>query len=138
MSGQTTTHKFTLALNKRIDDEKALLTEVIRAALSVSTVAASEEREAMKFLNFVDGNGFEHRDISALSLIVMRGTSSELKKFSESARERRLRYINVTRAMLSNDPPAGAKPSDPEYIAVIAFGEKPGVEGATGRLSLWR
>ena len=138
MSGQATS-KFTLALNKKIEDTNSLFAQLVRAALSVATTATSEQREAMKFLNFVDGDGVDHRDISALSLIVMRGTSSELKKFGDGARERRLGYANVTQAMVhgnANASATGAKPPEPEYIAVIAFGGKPEIEAATGRLSL--
>ncbi|MHC2394993.1 hypothetical protein ACVMFA_007210 [Bradyrhizobium liaoningense] len=140
MNSSVPTHKFTLALNKRVEDTTVLFMEVIRAALSVGTNATAEERNAMQFLNFLDADGNDHRDISALSLIIMRGTSGELKKFGDSARERRLRYVSITKNMSANSatPAAGNKPAEPEYVAVLAFGGKSDVESATGRLSLWR
>ena len=71
------TYKFVALLNKTLEPGVAL-DALGHMALGLSAALASEQREAMQLLEFVDGDGQSHSHISALSLIVLRGTSGNV------------------------------------------------------------
>ena len=135
----STDHKLTLALNKRIDEE-TLLHVAMSLSLGLVSSVEPESREKMRFLTFKDASGEEHSHISALSLIVMRGKTGDLKKFHLKALQSNLSCVSVTRSQwtdLGGEAPRSPG-SDDDYLGVMVFGEKPIVESSTGRLSLWR
>ena len=141
MNTNKNTHKITLALNKRISDETGLLKCAIIAALSLGTSASEKQRSSMKFMNYVDANDQDHSYVSALSLVVMRGKSGELKKFYNNATEKGIVCANITHSMISEEMcrSFAIDPiSDTQYVAVIAFGEIIDISQTTGRLSLWK
>jgi hypothetical protein len=96
----------------------------------------------MQFLTFEDADGKKHEGISALSLIVMKGKSGELRKFRDAARTAGVLLAEVSRETFETHPEFGvsadAIPSEQQLIAIAAFGEIPALNAATGRLSLWR
>ncbi|CAH0353133.1 DUF2000 family protein [Aquabacterium sp. CECT 9606] len=124
MSGEATTHKFTLALRKN-SDEQLLLEAAANAALALGGSAKAEDVVHMHLLEFEDASGWCHANISALSLIVMKAKVGELNRLQDSAVESSL-------LMRVHKDSAG----DP--LAVIVFGEKVLVNPMTSKLSLWR
>ena len=134
-------HKFTLALNEKVSAD--ILPKA--AAIACASLVASAKPghiEDMKFLEFVDADGVVHDHISALSLIVMKGKSGELRKFRDAALMERVLVAEVTRETIMASPEIGIDasqiPTEQEYLAVAAFGEIPSLNKTTGRLSLWR
>jgi hypothetical protein len=134
-------HKFTLALNQRIAEETLAKVCALACASLVANADDSQVRD-MRFLNFVDKDGASHDGVSALSLIVMRGKSGELKKFRDAARGAKLLVAEVSREAISKHPELGIDvagiPSEQEVLAVAVFGEITEINKTTGKMSLWR
>lgn len=113
-------------------------------AVCGSLIASAEDTqiEQMQFLDFQDADGEKHESISALSLIVMKGKSGELRKFRDAARGSGILTAEVSRKTLEAHPELGIDvagiPVEQELVAVAAFGETQALNSTTGRLSLWR
>lgn len=130
--------KFTLALNKSVSEDQLLFASLI-AALKLEEMVPPERKEKMGFLTFRDADDEDHKQISGLSLIVMRGKNSELRKFFDAATERGLDCVSFTKADALESCGQPSSNDDTAALAsVMAFGRKADVEASTGRLSLWK
>ena len=132
-------HKFTLALNEKLDPNVLKRATVI-AASRLIRVAGNNDLQNMQFLTFEDADGAKHEGISALSLVVMKGKSGELRKFREAAADGATRSSVIMREDLLkvSGVEASAIPPEQEWVAVLAFGEIPALNAAAKKLSVWR
>lgn len=143
MSEGTTTHKFVLVLNKNLEPGVALNAAAHMAAGLVSQADASA-LEQMKFIDFADKDGGIHPHISALSLIVLRATSNEIRKVRTEAKFRKIMFTDFTRTMTGDtyveqlERTKETAEQDLDYYGVCLFGEKKILEDFTRKLSLWR
>jgi hypothetical protein len=134
-------YKFVIALNKSIDIGP-LLNATAHLSLSLAAQANPEEKEAMHFITYTGKNGIEYPSISALSLIVLRGSESELKKLSHAAREQKLLHAEFLQTMTGDtyvEQLERTKNTDePIFYAVALFGKKESIDPLTKRLSLYK
>lgn len=142
MSSENTTHKFIVALNKTLDPGVAM-NAAAHMSLAMANLASAEERAAMRFIDYLDGDGDSHRSISALSLIVMRGKAGELKKLRANARTMGLLVVDFLESMTGDTYVEQLKRTREtngdaaHYYGVAVFGPKEKVDALTKRLSVW-
>src|SRR5438874_928321 len=96
-AGQTTV-KLVVVLNKNLEAGKAINAA---AHMDAGLVARSdlESVKKMMFIPFTDKDGGEHPSISALSLVVLRGTSNEIRKVRNEAISREILFTDFTSSM---------------------------------------
>ena len=137
----TSAYKFVIALLKTIEPGVAL-NAASHMALSLCSKASDQEKAEMKFITYTDGNGLEHTSISALSLIVLRATQSELKKLAEAARTEGILSTDFIETMTggtySEQLDRTKNTQDIVYYGVALFGKKEIIDPLTKRLSLYK
>lgn len=137
------THKFVALVNKNLEAGKAL-NAVAHCCAGLSFSAPEELREKMSFIDFADKDGVVHKSISGLSLIVLRGSNSELRKARAKFMENDIHFTDFTETMTGDTyqeqllKTAEASGEEMEYYCVAAFGEKDVVNPITKRFSLWK
>ena len=141
-----TSHKIVVVLNKRLEQGVAL-NAAAHMALGLSALAANEGprlMESLKFLRFVDRDGEAHPSISALSLVVLKGTSSEIRKFRAQLREKQILSVDFTDTMTGGtyveqlERMSNTTEDELQYYGICAFGTKTELEPLSRRFSLWR
>lgn len=137
------THKFVAIVNKNLDSGVAL-NALAHAAAGLVASANDKLREQMSFINFLDKDSNSHPSISALSLIVLRGTSNEIKKTRNKYIEENIHFVDFIETMTGDtykeqlEKTANTSYEDLNFYGIIAFGEKKVLDPITKRLSLWR
>ena len=137
------THKFVAIINKNLESGVAL-NALAHSAAGLVASASEELRNKMSFINFPDKNGIDHPSISALSLIVLRGTSNEIKKARNRYVEENIHFVDFLETMTGDtykeqlDKTAASDYEELNFYGIIAFGEKIVLDPITKRLSLWR
>lgn len=135
--------KFIIALNKSLEPGVAL-NAAAHMSLGLCNKATETQRKQMQFISFVDGSGNEHQSISALSLIVLRATSAELRKLVHAAKEQSLLYVDFLETMTGDtyrEQLERTKSTPAEalvYYGVAVFCLKEVIDPLTKRLSLWK
>lgn len=143
MSEESINHKFIVVLNKRLEPGVALNAAAHLAAGLVSQADESTLKN-MKFIDFTDKDGGIHPKISALSLIVLRAKSNEIRKVRNEAVNRGILFTDFTATMTGDtyveqlERTKNTAEQDLEYYGVCLFGEKNILQEFTGKLSLWR
>lgn len=137
------THKFVAIVNKNLEPGVAL-NALAHATAGLGASAPEELREKMSFINFPDKNGNNHPNISALSLIVLRGTSNEIRKARNQYVEGNIHFVDFLETMTGDtykeqlDKTVGTAYEDLNFYCIVAFGEKKILDPITKKLSLWR
>ncbi len=141
MNTVDTQYKFVIAINKTIDIGVAM-NAASHVALSIASQATDEQKKLMSFITYTDGNGIEHKAISGLSLIVLRGKPGELKKLVNAAREQGMLHSDFIETMTGDTYVEQLERTkatqEPVYYAVAVFGKKEAIDPLTKRLSLYR
>lgn len=136
-------HKFVVILNKKLAPGVALnACAHMVAALMARTGAA--EKENMKFLDYVDGDGQVH-PVSGLSLIVLRAdNSNKIRGARQRAIENGLLFVDFTESMTGDsyveqmERTRSQPESGLDYYGLCLFGPRYEVDSITARFSLWR
>lgn len=143
MPEETINHKFVVVLNKNLELGVALNAAAHMAAGLVSQADESTLKN-MKFIDFIDKDSGIHPSISALSLIVLRAKSNEIRKVRKEAITRKVLFTDFTSTMTGDtyveqlERTKITPEEDLEYYGVCLFGEKFVLQEFTGKLSLWR
>jgi hypothetical protein len=138
-----TTQKFVIIINKKLDVGVALNAGAHISLGLVSRVTTEVVKEMM-FLDFIDKDGGIHPNISALSLIVLRGTSGEIRKARNEAIARNVLFTDFTNTMTGDtyieqlERTKTTHEAELEYYGLGLFGEKTVLEEFTRKLSLWK
>ncbi len=136
-----TDYKFVIALNKSIDVGVAL-NAASHLALSIVAQASEEQKTHMSFITYQDGNNHAHPMISALSLIVLRGSASDIKKLKEAAQDNGLLMSDFIETMTGgtylDQLELTKKTIDVVYYGVALFGKRETIDPLTKRLSLYK
>lgn len=142
-------YKFVIALNKTVEIGVAL-NAASHMALSIAAQASDADKEKMSFITYTDAHGQEHRFISGLSLIVLRGTNGELAKLLQAAREHQSNADDGSKIIISDfieTMTGGAYIEQLErtkntkelvYYGVALFGKKETIDPWTKRFSLYK
>lgn len=137
------THKIVAIVNKSLPSGVAMNTVAHMAAGLVANVD-EKIRAQMSFIDFKDQSGMSHKSISALSLIVLRGKSNEIRKIRNKAEESGLEYVDFLETMTGDTykeqlaKTANTEYDDLTFYGVILFGEKSVIDPITKRQSLWQ
>jgi hypothetical protein len=136
------THKFVIAVNKSLEMGVAM-NACSHLALGIVAKADDELRKEMKFVTYVDGEGREHPFISMRSMIILRASAGELRKFARECQEKDVLSLDFLETMTGNweDQLERTKQTKGEEIlpyAVACFGKKEVIDPLTKRMSLWK
>jgi hypothetical protein len=137
-------HRFVALLNKRLESGVALNAIGHMAAGLAAMLARKENIERMRFLDFEDRDGQVHPSISALSLIVLRGTSNDIRTLRQQAREAGLPCVDFTSTMTGGtyleqlDRTKATSEQEFEYYGTMIFGPIDKVNPITRKYSLWK
>ncbi len=135
------TYKFVVIVNKKIEVGRAL-NAVSHSCAGLVASASDELREKMSFIDFL-GKDSVHKSISALSLIVLRGSNGDIKKARRQFKEQNIHFVDFTVTMTGDtykeqlEKTKEVSDEDTEYFCVAAFGEKEVLNPITKKLSLW-
>lgn len=135
------THKFVVIVNKNLEIGKAL-NAVSHSCAGLVASAPEDLKEKMSFIDF-EGKDIIHKSISALSLIVLRGSNGEIKKARKQFMEQNVHFTDFTVTMTGDtykeqlEKTKEVSDEDMEYFCIAAFGEKEIINPITKRLSLW-
>ena len=136
------THKFVAVVNKDLETGKAL-NAIAHSCAGLVAVAPENEKEKMSFIDFTDKDNSKHRSISGLSLIVLKGKNSEIKKLRQKFIESNILFTDFTETMTGDtykeqlDKTSKTSNEDMKYFCIAAFGEKEAINPLTKKFSLW-
>ena len=135
------THKFVVIVNKNVEVGRAL-NAVAHSCAGLVASASEDLKEKMSFIDF-EGKDSMHKSISALSLIVLRGSNGDIKKARRNFIEEGIHYTDFTVTMTGDtykeqlEKTKDTSDEDMEYYCVAAFGEKEKLNPITKKFSLW-
>lgn len=137
------THKFVVVVNEKIAPGVAM-NAASHMCLSIMAQATDEQKKSMRYIDYVDADSKVYHSISALSLIVLTGKASHMKKFIDEAQAHGM----ITSAFIKTMT-GGAyteqlintretKSDAIEYYGVAAFGSKETMDTLTKKFSLFK
>lgn len=135
--------KFVALVNKNLEPGVAM-NALGHMALGLAARLADGRREDMKFLDFIDRDGQTHPNISGLSLIVLRGTSGNVRTLRNEALAAQLPVVDFTSTMTGDtyveqlERTRLTLESDLDYYGVMLFGPADQVAPLTRKYSLYR
>ncbi len=137
--------KIVTVLNKNLEPGIALNAAAhLALGLGASAGKVPITVAAMAFQEYQDGDGFSYPGISALSLIVLRATASEIRRFHEAC----LASEMLTTAFVADmtgetyieqlQRLKARRREDVVYYGVCSIGERAALDPMTKRFSLWK
>jgi hypothetical protein len=136
-------YKFVVLLNKKLDPGVALNATAHMVASLMAGVSDSE-RDNMKFLDYVDGDGEIH-PVSGLSLIVLRAdNSNKIRSARQRAIEDQILMVDFTESMTGDtyveqmERTRSLPESELNYYGICMFGIREQIDSITAKFSLWR
>lgn len=145
MSSDTTSplYKFVVLLNKKLEPGVALNAAAHMVA-SLMAKAGASEKEHMKFMDYIDGDGQVH-PVSGLSLIVLRAdNSNKIRTARQRAMEANILHVDFTESMTGDtykeqmERTKSLQESELDYYGLCMFGIKDTIDSITSKFSLWR
>jgi len=143
LQSESTDCKFVVLLNKKLDPG-VVLNATAHMVASLMATAGAEQKEQMKFMDYVDADGHAH-PVSGLSLIVLRAdNSNKIRSARQRAREAGLLCVDFTESMTGDtyreqmQRTAATPESELNYYGICLFGPRHEIDGITSRFSLWR
>lgn len=136
------TYKFVAVVNKNLEIGKAL-NSIAHSCAGLVSMASLEEKEKMSFIDFIDKDDSIHKNISGLSLIVLKGKNSEIKKLRQQFIENDILFTDFVETMTGDtykeqlDKTRETTNEDMNYFCITAFGKKEAIDPLTRKFSLW-
>ncbi len=136
------THKFVAVINKELEVGRAL-NAIAHSLAGLVSMADEETKEKMSFIDFPDKDDFVHKNISGLSLIVLRGKNNEIKKLRQKFIENNILFTDFTETMTGDtykEQLVKTKETSEEemnYFCLAGFGEKEIMDPLIKKFSLW-
>lgn len=137
-------YKFVAVVNKEISHAGVAMNALAHMTAGIVASADDATRESMSFINLFDKEGIIHPSVSALSLIVLRGTSNEIGNLKEDAISQKIHYVNFLQSMTGDTykeqivRTSNLSKNELFYYGIIMFGEKSKLTPMTKKFSLWR
>ncbi|MDR0931192.1 MAG: DUF2000 domain-containing protein [Clostridiales bacterium] len=137
------THKFVAIVNEKVEVGK-IMNAVSHASLGLVNKVSEGEREKISFISYTDKDGVAHDNISALSLIVLKGRNGEIKKCRKAFVEEGIPFVDFLETMTGDtykeqlDKTAEIATDEHNYFALVAFGEIEKINPITRKLSLYK
>ncbi len=135
--------KFVALVNKKIEPGVAL-NAIAHASIGLGAMIAKESFDEMKLLNFIDKDGTSHPHISALPLIVLRGTSGNIRRLKREATDNGIKIVDFTKSMTGGtyleqlERTSNIWEEELEYSVAVMFGKSEQLNPLTKRYSLYR
>lgn len=136
-------HKFVALVNKNLEPGVAL-NAVAHANVGLAALLADGRKDAMTLLEFKDADGQTHPNISALSLIVLRGTSGNIRTLRSEARAAGIPCVDFTSSMTGGSAEEQLERTlttpegELEYYCVVLFGKNEELNPLTKKFSLYK
>lgn len=130
-------------INKTLDPGPAMNT-IAHLGMGLVSIAGESGRQVLQFLDFVDQTGGVHPSISARSLIVLRGSSNEIRSLRTVAHDLKLPCVDFTSTMTSGDYLSQMARTnetaavDLDYWGIAILGRSDDLKPLTRKYSLWR
>ena len=143
MEDNAAKYKIVAVINKTLPPGVAL-NAIAHMGAGLGASATEEMRSQMSFIDFPDKDGVSHNSISALSLIVLRGTSGEIRKIRSAAKEKSLHVVDFIETMTGDtykeqlEKTSNVNYNDINFYGVMIFGEKAIIDPITRKQSLWK
>jgi hypothetical protein len=143
MSSNPNRYKFVALVNKKLEPGIAL-NALGHAALGLGTTLVNSHLSDLQLLDYKDSDGTYHRNISALSLVVLKGTSGNIRALRNEAIACGLAHVDFTTTMTGGsyiDQLARTSQTDEkdlDYSVVVIFGENEELTKLTKKYSLYR
>jgi len=138
-------YKFVVALKDGLPAGVALNAAAhLALGLREKAQACPDLVERMAFIAYEDAAGGRHEPISALSLVVLTGRPSHLRRLRAEAAEAGLLHVDFTATMTGDtyaeqlERTKATAEEELDYYGVALFGSRDVVDPLTRRLSLWR
>ena len=132
------THKFVAVINKELEVGRAL-NAIAHSLAGLVSMADEETKEKMSFIDFPDKDDFVHKNISGLSLIVLRGKNNEIRKLRQKFIENNILFTDFTEDTYKEQLVKTKETSEEEmnYFCLAGFGEKEIMDPLIKKFSLW-
>lgn len=143
MSSNPNKYKFVALVNKELEPAVAL-NAIAHASIGLGAMISKENCDDMKLLDFTDKDGTVHPNISALSLIVLRGTSGNIRRLRKEAIAAEIKVVDFTTSMTGGtyldqlDRTSNTAEDALEYSVALMFGEVDQLAPLTKKYSLYR
>lgn len=137
-------YKFVAVINKDITHPGIAMNALAHMTAGLVANVGSEVRDKMSFINLYDKDKNIHPSVSALSLIVLRGTSNEIAKLKHQAVELGIEYVDFLESMTGDTykeqviRTAQLNANDLNFYGIIMFGAKEVLSPITKKFSLWK
>ncbi len=138
-----TTYKFVVIVNEKIAPGVAM-NAAAHMSLSIVAQATPEQKAAMQFIDYIDADNTTYPSVSALSLIVLTGKASHMKKFIDEAKEKEMITSTFIKTMTGDtyqeqlERTKATKTEAIEYYGVAAFGPTEIMNTMTKKFSLYK
>lgn len=130
-------------VNKALDPGLAM-NAIAHLGMGLASIVGDSGREVMQFLDFADKTGGVHPSISARSLIVLRGSSNDIRSLRAAARGLSLPCVDFISTMTSGDflsqlaRTRETAEDDIDYWGIAILGRSEDLKPLTRKYSLWR
>jgi len=134
-------YKFVIVINKNLEPGVAL-NAASHLALGLVGSAQKADIDEMHFVDYSDANGTIYPSISGCPAIILIGTSNEIKKILDAARDQKILHTAFLETMTGGtyieqlDRTKNTK--DVVYYGAALFGKKDILDPLTKRLSLYK
>jgi len=136
-------YKMIAIINKKLDQGIAM-NAIAHLACGLTAHLNTDERQKMNFLSFVDKDDNLHPSISALSLVVKRGTPGNIRTVREKAKDVNIAFVDFTNTMTGDTykeqlmKTKNTPEADLEYYGILLFGKTDDLFPITKKYSLWK
>ena len=137
-----TTHKFVAVLNKKIESGK-LMNALAHMAAGLS--ASYPEVSEMRFDNYIDKDGGEHKSISDNPFIILSAdNSNKIRTLRNDLIAQGIHFNDFTSTMTvgtfaeQRERTSQTPEAELEYWGICFFGEKDKLSELTKKFSLWK
>ena len=135
------TKKLVAVLNEKV--EIGTLMNAL-AHMSVGLGASIEDKDGLRLVDYTDGDGKSHTNLSELPFIILRGSSNKMKALREELIAKKVQFVDFpdfVGSMGTFDNPLKSrkfKEPDIKYYGITMYGDWDVVSELTRKFSLWK
>ena len=139
----STLPRIILVLNEKVDLGR-LLNATAHLALGFGASADEAVRKELKLQDYVDASGQSHANVSALSLVVLKANSNQLRALRARVVQAGLHSVDFLETMTGGtyleqlERTRATEPAELDYLGVLIFGTRDQTGPLTRKFSLFR
>ncbi|MDP3976380.1 MAG: DUF2000 domain-containing protein [bacterium] len=138
-----TTHKFVALMNKKVEPGR-IMNAIGHLTAGLVNRATEEQRQAMRFQDYIDANGGVHPSISDDPFIILKAdNSNKIRTVRNTCIQQGIPFTDFTHTMVEGtylDQQNRTKETleeQLEYFGIVLFGPIEVIRELTGKFSLW-